>query len=60
MFHKKTLGTITPIKYIGVATTFMTDENNSGVDDVSYDIDWENLKLVAYIPHFSHYYFARR
>ena len=29
------------------------------IEDISYDIDWENELIIAYAPHFSEYYFPR-
>jgi hypothetical protein len=43
-----------------VDTFVITDENGDKIDGVSYDIDYENEKLITYIPHFSYYYYERR
>jgi len=43
-----------------IDTFFITNENGDELDDISYDIDEATEYLIAYIPHFSLYYFRRR
>ena len=42
-----------------VDTFVVTVESSGEVEGVSYDIDYNKEMLIAYIPHFSNYYFAR-
>jgi len=38
----------------------VTCESNGEVEGISYDIDFRKKMLIAYVPHFSIYYFTRR
>ena len=37
----------------------LTVESEGTIEGVSYDIDEVNEIVIAYVPHFSHYYFSR-
>ncbi|MBC8235767.1 hypothetical protein H8E77_39975 [bacterium] len=43
-----------------VDTFVITDEKGNEIEGVSYDIDYDQRKLITYIPHFSSYYYSRR
>lgn len=43
-----------------IVVTEDDEEDRTEAEDVSYDIDEANEQLIAYVPHFSQYYFMRR